>query len=307
MILALIVVRMLGKWLFTFEFHYSQTENMRLLKAKDFLKVIKGDDIEFRVQPYEIVIKEPVVIEGIDSIYSLEFPKIKFNSLTFKNCQFKGGLRFNHVEGRTFSFGSSSIENLELIDSRVNTVVVDENERLGTLYLDRTDINNLSISNNESFERLHLGCKNNVLRATFSRNGYSNATESSVYICPERFTEIEIREMNASTVEIGTFGEHSKLTVDGILADDFKIKNCDFTKSQVSLKNIRPLEKKKSHLTIEDSKLDDTVMKSTEMKMFGGLNIHNSEVGNLQNVVLEFQRFQKASFWKISISSLFLW
>ncbi len=282
---------------------------MRLLRAKDFLKVIKGEDIEFRIKPYEIQLKEKVVIEGVRSIYSLEFPKIKFKELIIRNCEFSGGLKLNHLEGRAFTFEKSKIKGLTLLGSRVDRMHISENIHLGELHFDKTAINNLDIARNESFNRFHLGCHNNVLRATISHNGVHNSgmTDSSVYICPERFGEIDIQNMHANKVEIGTFGEHSRLSVNGVVTDEFKIENCDHSKSQVSLKNIRPMGEQKSQLTIKDSKLDETVLEQSAISQFNDLSIENSEVGSLKNAVDELQRLQKARFWKRSISSMFLW
>ena len=282
---------------------------MRLLKAKDFIKVIKGEDIEFRISPYEICVKEPLVIEGIKSIYSLSFPKVKFKSLTIRNCNFSGTLKFNQLVGKNFCFEKSTIEGLTILDSRIEQITVKSNERVGALYFDRTSTNKLSIVKNKNFESLHLGCANNVLKANLSRNGMLNnlQSKSSAYICPEQFGEIDIVGLKAASVEIGTFGEHSRLTVNGITTDSFKIKNCNATKSQVSLKNIRPMSSEMSQLTIEDSILDESVMQKSEMKLFKGLSIENSEVGDLKRVVAELKNLRKAGFWKRSISSLFLW
>ncbi len=282
---------------------------MRLLKAKDVLRVIKGEDIEFRLNPYDIQVKEPVVIDGVRSIYSLEFPRIKFNSIVIRNCEFIGSLKFKHLIGDNFSFENSEVGKLGMYNSTINRVSVKDNKKIGELNFDRTSINDLSIVQNRSFEKFHLGCYNNVLRATFSHNGFLNSgmTESSVYICPEQFGEIDIKKLNASRVEIGSFGEHSRLSIDGVVTDEFKIKNCDYSKSQVSLKNIKPMGEHKSQLTIEDSVLDETVLQESEVKKFNDLSIENSRVGTLRNVTAELKTLQKARFWKRNISSLFLW
>ena len=63
---------------------------MRILRAKEFLKVIKGEDIEFRIKPHAIHVKEPVVIDGIKSKCSLNFTSLKFDSIEISNSNFYG-------------------------------------------------------------------------------------------------------------------------------------------------------------------------------------------------------------------------
>ena len=284
-------------------------EKIRELRAKDFLKVITGDDIEFRIKPYAIYVKEQVVIDGIYCRCSLNFPELKFGSIIIKNSEFAGGLTFNNLQGDDFSFNGSSVGTFKILDSTIDSLEIHNNHRIEEIHLDKSSMNGLSVIGNKNFDRIHFGCENNVLKGIFIDNGSENANmaESSVYICPEQFGEMEIRDLSAAAVEIGTFGEHAVLNVNGIFTNDFKIKNCDYSKSQVTLKNIKPLHKSESHISIEDSVLDDTVMEASELNGFGNLNIENSKVGNLNNAVLELKKLQKASFWKRNISNLFFW
>jgi hypothetical protein len=282
---------------------------MRLLRAKEFIKVIKGEDIEFRIKPYAIHVKEPVLIDGIKSKCSLNFTSLKFDSIEIKNSNFDGAINFSGLEGNHLSLCNSSVSSLSFLESTIASVTIESNSYIGELYLDKTSINDLQISKIKNFNNVHLGCQNNVMKADFNYIGIGNTelAPSSIYICPEQFGKIEINQICASAVEIGTFGKHAVLKADGVFTDDFKIKNCDNSKSQVVLKNIKPLSAKGSHLTIEDSVLDATVMDVAEMKKFGELSVENSQVGSLTAAMTELKKLHKARFWKRNISSLFLW
>ena len=269
--------------------------------------MIKGEDIEFRIKPYAIRVKEPIIIDGIENRCSLNFTALKFDSIEIRNCKFEGAINLNGLKGKNFSFHNCSVKAFKLLGSTIDSLSIHSNNVIEEMYLDKSSINDLLIAKINHVNKLYLGCLNNVMRATFSHigNKNTNLSQSSIYICPEQFGVIDIQQMCAGRVEIGTFGEHSVLKADGIFTDDFKIKNCDNSNSQVVLKNIKPLSEWASHVTIEDSVLDGTVMEASELKKFAEMSVENSEVGTLTEAVHELKKMGKARFWKRNISNIF--
>lgn len=253
---------------------------MRTLKAKDFLKIVTGNDLEFRMTSYQFRLVEDVVIENVTISHHFSFSNCYFKNLHFENVNVKGALEFNQCEAKSIGIRGSEFNELSVQGVRTNSFYVCGNHSIGTLNINGSLINELDISENHRFDALHIGCANEIKSALFTSNGFHNGhgDSSRVYLCPERFCHLEIDRLNSGRLEFGTFGEFAKMRVNDVTAGEVALQNCNNEKSDVVFTNIRPKEDGTTKFTITNSKIGPEVFENKEIKEFDHFSAENSSI-----------------------------
>ena len=255
---------------------------MRSLKAKDFFKIVTGNDLEFRMAAYQFQVVEDVVIEDAIISHNFTFANCKFKKVTFKDVVIKGALAFNNCQAKSIEIKGSTFEDVSFRKMRMDSLNILSNESVGVLDIDASFINNLNISENHRFDALQVGCANEIKKAILTSNGFHNGhgDASSVYLCPERFSHLEIDRLNSGRVEFGTFGEFAKMRVNDVTAGEVALANCSNTNSDVVFTNIKPKEEGVSKFTISDSQISPEVLADHDVKEFDQLTVKNSSVAD---------------------------
>jgi hypothetical protein len=232
---------------------------MRTLRAKDFLKIVTGNDLEFRMTSYQFQLEDHVLIENVT---------VK-GSLTFEDCQAK-----------SLGIELSEFEKVALQGVRTNRFYVRDNRSIGSLNIDASLINELDVSGNHRFDTLHIGCANEIKKALLTSNGFHNGhgDSSHVYLCPERFCHLEIDRLNSGKLEFGTFGEFSKMRVNDVTANEVALDNCTNANSDVVFTNIRPKEQGATKFRISNSNIGPEVLTNSEVKEFDQFSVENSSI-----------------------------
>lgn len=253
---------------------------MRLLKAKDFLKIVTGNDLEFRMTAYQFKLIEDVRIENVAISHHFSFSKCEFKNLHFENVTVTGALEFSQCQARSLGIVSSEFAEFTLQGVRMDSFYVCGNRSIGKLNIDASLINELDISENHRFDALHIGCANEIRKALFTSNGFHNGhgDSSRVYLCPERFSHLEIDRLNSGKLEFGTFGEFAKMRVNDVTAGEVALQNCNNEKSDVVFTNIRPKENGTTKFTITNSKIGPEVFENKEIKEFDHFSAENSSI-----------------------------
>lgn len=253
---------------------------MRTLKAKDFLKIVTGNDLEFRMTSYQFRLVEDVVVENVTISHDFSFSKCHFKNLHFENVNIKGALEFSQCEAKSIGIRGSEFTELSIQGARTNSLYVCGNHSIGTLNINASLINELDISENHRFDALHIGCANEIRSALFTSNGFHNGhgDSSRVYLCPERFCHLEIDRLNSGRLEFGTFGEFAKMRVNDVTAGEVALQNCNNEKSDVVFTNIRPKEDGTTKFTITNSKIGPEVFENQEIKEFDHFSAENSSI-----------------------------
>lgn len=253
---------------------------MRALKAKDFLKIVTGNDLEFRMTSYQFKLVEDVHVENVTISHDFSFSKCKFKNLHFENVTINGSLTFEGCEAKHIGIKNSEFAEVGIQAVRTNSLHVCGNRSIGTLNINASLINELDISENHRFGALHVGCANEIQRALLTSNGFHNGhgDSSRVYLCPERFCHLEIDRLNSGKLEFGTFGEFAKMRVNDVTATEVTLENCNNDKSDVVFTNIRPKEDGATKFTITNSKIGPEVFENNEIKEFDHFSSENSSI-----------------------------
>lgn len=253
---------------------------MRALKAKDFLKIVTGNDLEFRMTSYQFELIENVHVENVTISHDFSFANCKFKNLHFENVSVKGSLEFDQCQAKSIGIENSEFEELSVKAVRMDSFYVCGNGSIGTLKIDASFINDLDISENHRFDALHIGCANEIKKALLTSNGFHNGhgDTSHVYLCPERFCHLEIDRLNSGKLEFGTFGEFAKMRVNDVTAAEVALQNCSNEKSDVVFTNIKPKEDGTTKFTITNSKIGPEVFENKEIKEFDHFSAENSSI-----------------------------
>lgn len=280
---------------------------MRLLKAKDFFKIVTGNDLEFRMLAYQFQLVEDVIIENATISHDFTFFNCKFKSLTFNNVVVKGELGFDKCQAKSIEIKNSSFEDVSFQNMRMNRLSICANQSIGKLNVNASLINELTISENHRFDALQVGCANEIKKAILTSNGFHNGhgDASSVYLCPERFCHLEIDRLNSGRVEFGTFGEFAKVRVNDVTAAEVSLENCSNEKSDVLFTNIKPKEEGASKFSISNSQIGPEVFTDNDIKGFDQFSVKNSSLAEELSVLNHINQRKRGNLTSRLASFLF--
>ena len=71
---------------------------MRTLRAKDFLKIVTGQDLEFRMGAYAFRLSEDVSLHGVNIAHHFTFSGCKFKELHLDDATVSGSLIFENCD-----------------------------------------------------------------------------------------------------------------------------------------------------------------------------------------------------------------
>jgi len=279
--LALLLLIFLGFFFVSTEIpNIKHTAPMRTLKAKDFLKIVTGNDLEFRMTSYAFRLAEDVSLHGVSVAHNFTFKGCKFKEVHLDDVSVTGSLTFEDCELKSLEVVNSDFSEIAVSESRMDSLHICGNEAIGSLSVDGSMINRLEVRDNKRFERLHVGCANEIQKALLTSNGFKNeqGDQSSVYLCPERFNHLEIDRLNSGRVEFGTFGEFAHMRVNELTAAEVKLENCSNAKSDVLFTNIRPKSEKGTKFSIANSTIGPEVFADGEIKKFDQFSVENSSI-----------------------------
>ena len=280
---------------------------MRSLRAKDFLKIITGRDLEFRMNPYRFKLLEDVNLDNVEVIHDLEFGQCQFRKVTLNQVKLTGAISFTDSQLKCLEITQSDFREIKIKDARMNRLLVKGNTAIGSLWVNGSMINELEVSENQRFETLHIGCANEIQRAVLNSNGFHNGQGSSsqVYLCPERFNHLEVDRLNSGKVEFGTFGEFAHMRVNDVVASEVALENCCNEKSDVLFTNIRPNEEGGSRFKIANSNIGPAVLANSELKRFKHIQVENSSIAEELLMLNHINQRKRGNFSSKLASFLF--
>lgn len=277
---------------------YQNAPEMRTLKAKDFLRIITGQDLEFRMTTYAFRLSEDVSLHGLAVSHELTFTNCQFKEVHLDDANITGALNFEECEFNSLEVVNSNVQELVVSDCRMDAIHIQSNETIGSLMIEGSLINRLEINGNKRFERLHIGCANEIQKAVLNSNGFKNeqGKGSSVYLCPERFSHMEIDKLDSGRVEFGTFGEFAHMRVNEVIADEVKLDNCSNEKSDVVFTNIRPKTNKGTQFSISNSNIGSSVFANSEVKRFDRFSVENSSIADELLMLNQISQRRRGNF-----------
>ena len=253
---------------------------MRNINLRQFLKIIKGEDLEFRISPFAFKLNEPAVIQDSHLPYDLNFQTCQFESITFKNCRFSGNLEFVCSNTKNLSFDACLLHNLEVMNTDISSFSIKNSHELREIIIKDSNIDELELEKNPIYETIHLGCGNNIRSCIITNNGVSdeNSFSTKLFICPERFEVIKIKNITTDILHIGTFGQYSKLNVDDVKAEMVLIDGCSAELSNVSFKNVMPLDAEASALHLVNTVFDQEIFNASAFQNYKTTKVHHQKV-----------------------------
>ncbi len=253
---------------------------MRKINANQFLKILKGEDLEFRISSFAFSLTQPVFVDGIHLPYDINFNDCDLNNLGFSNCRFSGHLSITNSTIKSLSFVGCQLHNLNILSSSISNLEVSNSSELKELIVKGSDINELIVDQNPIYESIHIGCENNVRDCFISNNGDIgvNSFSTKVFICPEKFENMVLSNLTTEALHIGNFGEYAKFTVKDVRAEVVLIENCSTELSKVRFENIRPLNASISALHFVNTTFDQDVFGEVAFKNYQVTKIHHQSV-----------------------------
>ncbi|MFY0593773.1 hypothetical protein [Roseivirga sp.] len=249
---------------------------MRRLNRKQFLKVIKGEDLEFRINSFSFKLHESVVISDVHLPYDLTLESCKLENLTFINCRFSGDLEIQSSKLESLKFESCQLHSLAINKSDISSIIVKNSTELNSLRIGDNDINKIEITDNPIYELIHLGCGNNIKECNLWNNGdpSKNSFSTKLFLCPERFDSIQVDQMTIDLLHIGTFGEYAHFSLANLKVDIILIEGCSPDLSKVSFKNIEPIDKSGGAIHLVNTAYDQDLF-GDAFKAYKDTKIHH--------------------------------
>lgn len=253
---------------------------MRKINAKQFLKILKGEDLEFRISPFPFSLNEPACVREIHLPYDLNFSHCEFENVVFHRCRFSGNIAFVKSSIENLNLSECHLHNLNIETSSIDSFEIKASSELKELIIKASDINSILIDCNPIYETIHIGCENNVRDCHISKNGDSekNSFLTKVFICPERFESMSLTDLITDALHIGTFGEYAKLIVKNVLAEVVLIDGCSTELSKVSFENVQPLDPSVSALHFINTTFDQVVFGDSAFKNYQEIKLHHQSV-----------------------------
>jgi hypothetical protein len=217
---------------------------MRTINSRQFLKILKGEDLEFRISQYPVRLVDKVKLEDLHFPYDIHFRESVFQELSFRNCRFSGDLSFSGSKIGKLSLRACDFRHLSVKQTEVLQFEVKKSVQAKSVTIGASAINSLVIEHNEVFESIELGCENHIMQASLSYNGdiQKNSFKSTIFICPERFDILKLKNNCAEILHVGTIGEHAQFEVENLSANLLLFSNCNGESTNVALRGLRPID-----------------------------------------------------------------
>lgn len=227
----------------------------RTLNTAQFQKLIRGNDLEFRITQYAFQLSAPSLFEGIVIPHDLNFKDCTFNELVFRNCKFRGNLNFTSSQLKALRFEGCQFRDVEITGCNIQEVSLSESSQVRKFHIGASYVNELLINSNHVFEAIEVACENNIVNASIHDNGNSdlNSFKSTIYICPERFDNISLKNNTSEILHVGTIGQYSFFEIDNYNANLVLFSNCNSHSSNVHFQNLQPIDPFKASVCIVNS------------------------------------------------------
>lgn len=253
---------------------------MRKINLKQFLRILKGEDLEFRITSFSFKIDRAVFIEDIHLPYDLDFSHCEFENVQFNNCHFSGDFQLNQSKSKSLSFHNCQLQNLTIVNSTLNSVEICDSRELRELIIRSSNITSIDVLRNPIYETLHLGCENNIRNCQLLDNGApeKNSFATKVFICPEKFEIINIERVTSDLLHIGNFGQYAHMQIKDVNSEVVFIDNCSTELSKVSFVNVRPLDKETGAFHLVNTAFDQEVFDDSAFKNYKTTKIHHRSI-----------------------------
>lgn len=247
---------------------------------------MKGEDLEFRITQYPVRMLNDVVLENLVFPTSLTFKECQFEKLTFINCKFLQNQSFKECNLKSLRLIDCEIKDFQIEQSVIKNLEIKSAKSIDKLHIGSSDIDSLSICENKAFESIEVACENNIVTALFEGNGDSvrNSFKSTIYLCPEHFDKIVLKNNTSEILHIGTIGKYSALEIEDYTANLVLFSNCNSSSSKVSFQNLQPIDPFLASVCIVNS---DTIVKMKhegafdlfrEVKRYNQTSLSSSEL-----------------------------
>jgi len=253
---------------------------MRKINVKQFLKILKGEDLEFRISPFPFKLSQPVHVSGIHLPYDLDLAKCIMDHVVFTDCRFSGSIKISKSKLRNLTFRDCRLHDVEVDSSSIGYFALEGSSELKELIIKASDIHKVIVEDNPIYETIHLGCENNIRDCRLSNNGEpeKNSFSTKVFICPEKFETMSLINLTTEALHIGTFGEYAKFTVKDVNAEVVLIDGCSAELSKVRFENVRPLDVSASALHFINTPFDPDVFGDNAFFDYKVTKIHHQNV-----------------------------
>lgn len=253
---------------------------MRKIGESVFLKIVDGKDYEFLINGYAFEMGECISISSCDiaSPHNLLFKGCKFKSMALFEVQIGPSLTFQNCRFKDFIIDNCSLKQIEFENCTIERLVFTGNQNLGAVKINSSSIDYFDFNNNTSFQLLHIGCHNQLNSVQLINNGSKNEEVSRFFLCPERFNSIRIDKLHVASLEIGTFGEYSELTLTEVVADHILVRNCNSFKTSVIFEKVLPKNRKNSTLRLSNSNIDASVFDEGFIESYHSIEMENSTI-----------------------------
>jgi len=253
---------------------------MRRINRKQFLKIIKGEDLEFRISPFAFWLIESVVIDNTHLPYDLIFENSKFENLSFVNCHFSGDILIDNSKSKSLTFDTCQLHSLEIKNADVTSLEIKNAYEINGLIINDSAIDKLHLVDNPIYELIHLGCGNSIKNCILMNNGDSakNSFSTKLFMCPERFDSIQVENITTDLLHIGTFGQYAHLSITDSNAEVVLIEECSPGLSKVNFENIQPLDKEASAIHLINTVFDQELFGQHAFNNYKVTKMHHSPV-----------------------------
>lgn len=217
---------------------------LRPVNHKQLTRIFKGEDLEFRITHYPVKVSGTVEFDNLTFPFDLKFNNSHFDSVIFRNCRFQGDLSLNNSTLQELTFEGCIFKDVEVEESKIQNLKLSESLQMQKFSIGGSSINTLLIERNEIFEAIEVACENNIVSAHIEGNGNStqNSFKSTIYICPERFDSMVLKNNISEILHVGTIGEYSSFEIENYNANLVLFSNCNGTSSKVRFQNLQPID-----------------------------------------------------------------
>lgn len=253
---------------------------MRKIKTKQFLRILKGDDLEFRISPFAFSLDEPVSVSGLHLPNDLSFEDCDFNEVTLTNCEFSGDISIKNSSIRALTFRACKLRDVRISSTSIGDLGLHHSIHLKHLIIKACNINSIMVMSNPTFMTIHIGCENSLRDCVISNNGTAKEEFGycNVFICPERFESMLLDNTTTDTLHIGTFGKFASFTVKSVRAEIVLIDGCSVDSSDVLFENVQPLEAERSALHFINTTFDQQLFGDKAFQNYSLIKNHRESV-----------------------------
>lgn len=216
----------------------------RTLNTTQLQRILKGDDLEFRITQYAIQYLGDATFEDLIIPYDLNFKHCSFGQLIFRNCKFYGKVSFQNSNLKSLQFVGCELKDVDINSSETKELRLLDSVQVQKFHVGASSVNHLIIERNPVFEAIEVACENSIVNAQISENGNSelNSFKSTLYICPERFESMVLRNNTSEILHIGTIGQYSSFEIENYNANLVLFSNCNGENSKVIFENLQPID-----------------------------------------------------------------